>query len=596
MWLTAPFLIRLVIVVPYFLAAVLGLWGVSAILRGLSRRAWERACLKRGVCPVCEAPVAADAINCGECEVELRPELAGTSRWHRRVAGPALYGVAALVLSAFAYAFAAYMPTYLFGPQLGADYGSYRWYALAAGIFTFAVGLAAWGLWGDRSRGRKRCPMCWYNMAAVPALTCPECGHDAGSPRMLLRTRRRWHAVGLAVLVLLSAELARRGPQIQKGGWLAAVPTTFMIAALPLLPDAWLASRAYLGPGADPTLHGRLNYLDSWEWQAEWARSRALSLLKSRDPARWLIAAEIRGESLYWHQHMTFAQDLPLGFSQRLVNALTSPDPVVLDAAVRSAFIFTDACAGQMRESDPDGFAGQLVGIVRDGGGGQAGAITLLARLGVRSPAVVESCFAVLADQSPRVLAIRARAVELLASAAQEKRDLIPRLLAAARVNRGPDRAFIAAHLCRSLPLTPEAIAWIREQVSDPDIFLASAAIRRIIEVSQHAAEASEALFRRATENPLLISALTLNQDVRPFLPRVVELLNSSDAQMVEQAIGVLRQAVLAYGPGTLDPFRARISLILNNPRADSPEWAAFRELMQVEPPADPPNAADGAP
>jgi hypothetical protein len=63
------------------------------------------------------------------------------------------------------------------------------------------------GIWGDRSKGRVRCPKCCYDMrGTVPRLECPECGHDAGQERRLHNTRRRWGRVAIGVvLVLLSA-------------------------------------------------------------------------------------------------------------------------------------------------------------------------------------------------------------------------------------------------------------------------------------------------------------------------------------------------------------------------------------------------------
>ena len=69
-----------------------------------------------------------------------------------------------------------------------------------------AVGLLLiwWGLWGDRSKGRARCPRCWYDMrGTLPGLECPECGHDAGSRRLLYRNRRRWGRAVLGVLLVL---------------------------------------------------------------------------------------------------------------------------------------------------------------------------------------------------------------------------------------------------------------------------------------------------------------------------------------------------------------------------------------------------------
>jgi hypothetical protein len=72
------------------------------------------------------------------------------------------------------------------------------------------------GLWGDRSKGRVRCPKSWYDMrGTVPKLECPECGHDAGQERLLHNTRRRWGRTSIGVvLVLFSAY-----PLTIVGGW-----------------------------------------------------------------------------------------------------------------------------------------------------------------------------------------------------------------------------------------------------------------------------------------------------------------------------------------------------------------------------------------
>jgi hypothetical protein len=62
-----------------------------------------------------------------------------------------------------------------------------------------AIGLllVCWGLWGDRSKGRSRCPKCWYDMrGTAPRLECPECGHDAGQERR--RKRRAPSSPGLS--------------------------------------------------------------------------------------------------------------------------------------------------------------------------------------------------------------------------------------------------------------------------------------------------------------------------------------------------------------------------------------------------------------
>jgi hypothetical protein len=76
--------------------------------------------------------------------------------------------------------------------------------------------LACWGVWGDRSKGRARCPECWYDMrGTLPRLVCPECGHDARQERRLHKNHYRWWRIVLGVvLVLLTAY-----PLTIIGGW-----------------------------------------------------------------------------------------------------------------------------------------------------------------------------------------------------------------------------------------------------------------------------------------------------------------------------------------------------------------------------------------
>lgn len=77
-----------------------------------------------------------------------------------------------------------------------------------------AVLLAA-ALFKDRSRGRRRCPRCWYDMGGVPSLTCPECGRDAKVERRLFRTRRRWRRAVIAALVVLAGWAATAIPKLR---------------------------------------------------------------------------------------------------------------------------------------------------------------------------------------------------------------------------------------------------------------------------------------------------------------------------------------------------------------------------------------------
>ena len=82
--------------------------------------------------------------------------------------------------------------------------------------------LICWGLWCDRSKGRPRCPKCWYDMrGSLPRLECPECGHKAQRRRGLYRNRRgRWRINVGIVSALLSAY-----PLTVIGGWMGTRST-----------------------------------------------------------------------------------------------------------------------------------------------------------------------------------------------------------------------------------------------------------------------------------------------------------------------------------------------------------------------------------
>ena len=55
--------------------------------------------------------------------------------------------------------------------------GTVLGYGVAVAGLVVSPPLVWWGFYGDRSKGRARCPKCWYDMrGTVPKLVCPECG------------------------------------------------------------------------------------------------------------------------------------------------------------------------------------------------------------------------------------------------------------------------------------------------------------------------------------------------------------------------------------------------------------------------------------
>lgn len=95
-------------------------------------------------------------------------------------------------------------------------------------------GLIFWIGWRwDPSKGRSRCPKCWYPLAAAPSSpsqaawssTCPECGRAVRKARQLARTRRHKGLIALACLTTL-VHIWFLGAFVVNQGPLWPVPST----------------------------------------------------------------------------------------------------------------------------------------------------------------------------------------------------------------------------------------------------------------------------------------------------------------------------------------------------------------------------------
>lgn len=106
-------------------------------------------------------------------------------------------------------------------------------WTIGASLALVALALAAWALFSDRARGRKRCPKCWYDMAGSPTLTCPECGKPATSEPKLYKTRRRWRVVIVATVVMLIGSATALAPLGRNGSWPSAIPDVVILALAP---------------------------------------------------------------------------------------------------------------------------------------------------------------------------------------------------------------------------------------------------------------------------------------------------------------------------------------------------------------------------
>ena len=100
------------------------------------------------------------------------------------------------------------------------------WLYWIIGAVVGAGGLAflAWSLLWDRSRGRRRCPKCWYDMTGLSGLTCPECGKTAKTEKKLFRTRRRWRWAVLGCVLIVAGGSTAGTRKVKHDGPFALVP------------------------------------------------------------------------------------------------------------------------------------------------------------------------------------------------------------------------------------------------------------------------------------------------------------------------------------------------------------------------------------
>ena len=143
------------------------------------------------------------------------------------------------------------------------------WVLNGLGAIALIVGgiVVLWALFADRSRGRKRCPKCWYDLTASPEPRCSECGFVARTERKLRKTRRRWRR-GVVGLFIIAVGLAGPGYREYHDDWHRLVPTTALILWMPDLEKK------------QPKLYGSLesrmadDRLADWQW--EWLLDRCL--------------------------------------------------------------------------------------------------------------------------------------------------------------------------------------------------------------------------------------------------------------------------------------------------------------------------------
>ena len=103
---------------------------------------------------------------------------------------------------------------------------AWAWPALLATVP--AVFVTWWAIFGDKPRGRRRCPRCWHDLSRTPGLTCGECGHAARDERGLSRTRRRWGIAAAAVAATAAIAVATQ-LSILSSSWASYLPDGVLV-------------------------------------------------------------------------------------------------------------------------------------------------------------------------------------------------------------------------------------------------------------------------------------------------------------------------------------------------------------------------------
>ncbi len=174
-----------------------------------------------------------------------------------------------------------------------------RWAALDSDIeigwlYAVAAGIGVFGLWvgiiwaiGDRSRGRRRCTRCLYDMSGLTGLRCPECGREFRSEKHLFRAKRgRWACVVSLCLIAVSGFAFSRTARVEEYGPLMLVPTPVLMAGWRWLPAPAIYSWNH--DSLEGSLEERFEYIDGLDWNARIRiADRLLSKMHRSESNRW---------------------------------------------------------------------------------------------------------------------------------------------------------------------------------------------------------------------------------------------------------------------------------------------------------------------
>jgi len=96
-------------------------------------------------------------------------------------------------------------------------------------VVSLGAGGLVLALFVDRSRGRRRCPRCHYDLSGSEGLRCQECGREHRHEGRLYLTRRHWRWAIVGALVMASGWAVLQVPRVRAEGWVVVTPTWWMV-------------------------------------------------------------------------------------------------------------------------------------------------------------------------------------------------------------------------------------------------------------------------------------------------------------------------------------------------------------------------------
>lgn len=518
----------------WFLGAFLTGWGISLVVRG-----WEGRDTRRGRrCPACAKPMQPDdGLACSACKNTAASErdlFIRRTKW--RMAAP---GLIVVVLGLFSVVAGFIVRDWIFERDLEESW--HPAHALAAGLSLFALAFLAWALVGDRSRGRRRCPKCWYDLR-TDSTTCPECGHSPKTSVGFYRARRRWTSAIAAFSLLLAAAATTLYPRVETRGWATLVPSWLLVETFEYWPDSFVSSSANSATDSD-TLEDRT---DSEGFSA---RLRARLNTRAR---RCCVSATT---PLALRRAMQFADPADVEAAQASYNHLiawiSSPDHALRKEAIEQFHVttFQQVDSHALRTS-PTQVPGLLAALEDPDADVRSLAASFIGSAGAHAEAAIPRLLEILPTGRLGVDFGAAWGLAMMCKESSAARDAVfhlldeptvPMMQAVASISR------IAKHD------DPRIHRRLMDLLQDDDDLLSSGAARALCRMRANTEEVLAEIFKfaftsRSQRAAALDSLYSFELALQPYLPELVALADDPDTSVRIAAIRALSS--LSYAKG----------------------------------------------